>query len=173
MLTVSCTECIHYIAVSVRSKSLCKFLLLSLHLFLSSLVCRILLVDTYWLTLFLWVVTKVLEKKNLTSLQSSSSLLSLCAVWSELNLSYTKSSSNCVLDLSERKLWLYLTLWLTHVRHDDESTTLLKDQLKCWKSTTDTSVVCDLTILQRYIEIYTYDCLLTGKVVIVNLHNSF
>ena len=33
-------------------------------------------------------------------------------------------------------------------------------------------VVCDLTILiEGYVEIYTYDCLLTGKVEFVDCHN--
>ena len=37
----------------------------------------------------------------------------------------------------------------------------------------DTGVVSDLTILiEGYVEVYTYDCLLTGKVEFVDSHNT-
>ena len=101
MLAVSSTECVHYVAVSIRSELLCEVLLLALHFLLSSLVSRILLVDTYWLTLLFRIVTKVLEKKHLTWLQCSSLSISSSTIRSELNFRNTESSSNCVLDLTE------------------------------------------------------------------------
>ena len=172
VLAVCSTECVHHVAVSVRSKCLGKLLLGSLHCLLCILVSWVFLVDTYWLAFLFWIVAEVFEKEHFAWLESGSSVLSLSAIRSKLHLWHTESGSNCVLNLAERKFWLYLTLWLTHVRHDDEGTTLLKNELESWKSTTDTCVVSDLTLLERYIEIYTNDCLLTGKVVIIDLHNS-
>ena len=84
MLAVSCTECIHNPAVSVRSKLLCELLLRSLHGFLSLFVCRIFLVNSYWLSFLFRIETEVFEKKNLTWLEGSSLLVSLLAVRSEL-----------------------------------------------------------------------------------------
>ena len=167
---MSCAECIHYPTVSIRSELLCELLLTLLHFLLCSVVTRISLVDTYWLTFLFWIVAKVLKQQNLTSLQSSSLCVSLCAVRSKLNLCNTKSLSNSVLNLTERQLWLYLALWLTHVRHDDEGTTLLKNELKSWNCTTDTGVIGNLTILKRHIEVNTYNSLLTCEIVIVNVH---
>ena len=56
--------------------------------------------------------------------------------------------------------------------HDDGGTTVSQDLLQGREGTANAGVVCDLTILiEGYVEIYTYDCLLTGKVEFVNCHN--
>ena len=53
------------------------------------------------------------------------------------------------------------------MRHDDGGTTVSKNLLQGGEGTADTGVVSDLTILiEGYVEVYTYDCLLTGKVVL-------
>ena len=51
------------------------------------------------------------------------------------------------------------------MRHDDGGTTVSQDLLQSGEGTTNTGVVSDLTILiEGYVEVYTYDCLLTGKI---------
>jgi len=60
------------------------------------------------------------------------------------------------------------------VRHEDSGTAVGEDLLQSGEGTADTGVVCDLTILiEGYVEIYTYDCLLTGKVEFVDSHIIF
>ena len=172
MFAVSGTEGIHNIAVSVRSKGLSELFLTTLHLFFGFLVSRIFFLDTYRFTFLFRIETEVLEQQYLTRLERSS--LSLCfgAVLSELN-GTTQRSSYSVFDLTETELSLYFTFRFTHVAHDDERTALIQDVLQGRQRTADTGVVCDLTILiQRYIEVNTYDRLLAGEIEIFDSHNS-
>ena len=108
MFTVSSTESIHYIAVSVRSQSLSKFFLTSFHFFLSIFVCRIFFFDTYRFAFFFRIETKIFEQQYFTRFQCSSSVLSFCTVWSEFNRS-TQSSSNSVYNLAQRIFSVYFT----------------------------------------------------------------
>ena len=170
MLAVSGTEGIHYVAVGVRSELLSEYLLLLLHILLGSFVSWIGLLDAYWLAFLFGIVAEVLEEEHLTWLQSSSLGIGLSAVGSELNLRYTESSSNCLLDLTKAEFWLHLSLGLAHVAHDDESTTLLKNEFEGRNSTANTGVVSNLTVLKRYIEIYTYDGLFASEIIIFNFH---
>ena len=173
VLAVSSTEGIHDVAVSVRSERLGKLLLAGLHSLLSLVVSRIFLIDANGLTLFLRIETQVLEQQSLTHLQSLSSISSLSAVGSESN-GNTQSLLYSLTDLTQRLLGVNLSFGLTHVRHDDDSTTISQNLLQGGQSTADTGVVSNLTILvQGYVEVYTYDCLLTGKVEFVNCHNVF
>ena len=111
---MSSTEGVHHVAVSVRSQCLGKLLLAGLHGLLSLVVCRISLVDTYGLTLFLGIETEVLEQQSLTHLQSLGSISSLSAVGSE-SYGNTESLLNSLADLTQRELWINLTFGLTHV----------------------------------------------------------
>ena len=170
MLAVSSTEGVHYVAVSIAGQSLGEFLLTTLHLFLSSLVSRIFLLNTYGLTFLLGIVTQVLQHQHFSHLQVSSGIGCLSAVGGELNLGNTKRLSYGILNLTQREFWLNLALGLTHVAHDDKCTTTFKDVLECGDSTADTGVISNNSLFQGYIEINTNDCLLAGKIVLVNSH---
>ena len=55
--------------------------------------------------------------------------------------------------------------------HDNQGTTVSEHTLQCGQGTTDAGVVGYLTILvQGHVEIYTHDCLLSGKVELINFH---
>ena len=156
MFAVSSTECIHYVAVSVRSEDLSELFLTALHLFLGSLISGIFFLDTYYLTRF----------------EGSSLLLCFRAVLSELNRT-TECSSYRVFDLTEAELSLHFAFGFTHVAHDNERTTFIEDVLEGRQRTADTGVVCDLTVLvQWYIEVHTYNRFLTSEFKIFNCHNS-
>jgi len=58
------------------------------------------------------------------------------------------------------------------VRHDDGGATVGQDLLQGGQGTADAGVVSDVAILiEGYVEVYTYDCLLTGKVEFVDCHH--
>ena len=100
MLAVCGAECIHYPAVSIRSEFLGEVLLSGLHFLLCSLVCRIILFDSYRLAFLLRIVTEVLKKKHLTRLESRSLLVSSLAIRSELYRN-TELLAHCVNYLRE------------------------------------------------------------------------
>ena len=80
VFTVSCTECIHYIAVCVRSQSFSKFFLRSFHSFLCIFVSRIFFFDTYRFSFFFRIETQILEQKCLSWFQGRSFSTCICAV---------------------------------------------------------------------------------------------
>ena len=62
---------------------------------------------------------------------------------------------------------------LTHVAHDDGSTTVSQNLLQSGQSTADTGVVSNLSVLvQGHVEVNAHDCLLTGKVEFVDCHDD-
>ena len=171
MFAVSGTECVHNVAVSVGSKSLSELFLTRFHLFLSRLVCGIFFLDADGFAFLLRIETEVLEEQYLARFEGSCLSLSLSAVLCELYRT-TERSSYCIYDLAEAELSLYFAFGFAHVAHDDEGTAFIKDVFEGRQRTANTGVVCDLTIfIQRYVEIYTYDRLLTGEFVIFDSHN--
>ena len=167
---MSCTECVHNIYISVRSQLLSKFLLAFLHSLLCLVVFWSALLNTYRLAFLFWIETKVLKQQSLTWLKSCSRLRSISAVVSELNL-YTKALRNLSNNLRKRELWINLTLRLTHVAHHDDCTAISQNLLKSREGTTDTGVVGYITILVQWnVKIYTNDCLLAGKVKLIDCH---
>ena len=86
VLAVSCTECVHYIYVSVRSQLSSELLLALLHLSLSSIKFWSTLLNANWLSFLFWIEAEVLEQESLTWLQGSCFSISVTAVLSELNV---------------------------------------------------------------------------------------
>ena len=168
VFAVSCTESIHYPAVSVRSKFLGKLFLRSLHCLLSLFISRILLVDSYRLAFLFRIETEVLEKKHLTRFEGCSLLVSLLAVRSELYRN-AEFLAYCINYLRKRKFRFNFSLRFAHVGHDDKRTTFLKNEFKCRERTTDTGVICNLAILDRNVEIHSHDSFLTFEVVRLNV----
>ena len=59
------------------------------------------------------------------------------------------------------------------VRTDDDATTVCQNLLQGRKCSTDTSVVCNVEVLvQGYVEVHTNECLFSGKVKLINCHNT-
>ena len=72
--TMSCTECIIYIAVCIRSQSLCEFFLAFFNGFLGSflfIVCCV-FSQTSWFAFFFRIETKVFQQQCFARLQCSS-----------------------------------------------------------------------------------------------------
>ena len=58
--------------------------------------------------------------------------------------------------------------------HHNNATTVCKNFLQCRHGTTDTCVVCNVTIfIQWHIEVNTDNSLLTGKIELIDFHISF
>ena len=170
VLAVSSTKGVHYVAVGIRSELLGKLLLTSLHLLLCSVELRCALFYANWLAFLFWVEAEVLKKQSLARLQSSCLLRSVAAILGKLNLN-TESCRNVRNNLAQRKLHVYLALWLAHVRHHNESAAISKYLLQCRKGTADTGIVCYISVLvQWYVEVNAYNSLLTGKVEIFDFH---
>ena len=168
---MSGTEGVHHVAVSVAGEGLGELLLRSLHGLLGLVVSGIGLLDAYGLAFLFGIVAQVLQQQSLTHLQGLGSVGSLSTVGSKSH-GHTQSLLHSLADLTERELRVHLAFGLTHVRHDDRGTTVGQDLLQRGQGTADTGVVSDLTILiQGYVEVYTYDCLLTGKIHFVDSHN--
>ena len=171
VLAVCGTEGVHHIAVSIAGESLGELLLAGLHGLLSLVVLGSTLLNTYGLAFFLRIEAQVLEQQSLTHLQGSSLLLSLSAVGSE-GYGNTKGLGHSVLDLTKRELRVHLSFGLTHVAHDDESTTVGQHLLQGGQSAANAGVVRDLTILiEGHVEVNAHDCLLSGKIKFVDCHN--
>ena len=86
VLAVSCSECVHYVAVSVRSELLGKLLLAALHFLLCSVILGCALLYAYRLAFLLRIEAEVLQKKCLARLEGSSLLRSVAAILGELHL---------------------------------------------------------------------------------------
>ncbi len=167
---MSGAEGIHHVAVSIAGQRLGKLLLALLHGLLGLVVFGSTLLDADGLALLLRIEAQVLQQQCLAHLQILGSLLSLGAVGSE---SY--GHAQCLLyslaNLAQRLLHVHLSLGLAHVRHDDACTTVGQDLLQRGQCTANAGVVRNLTILvQGYVEVYTYNCLLSGKVHFIDCH---
>ena len=170
VLTVSSTECIVNINISIRSELSSKLLLRLLHSLLSLVVLRSALLNIYWLTFLFWIVTEVFKQQHFAWLESSSLVSSLCAIRSKLNVN-AESLADSRNNLLEGELRIYLALWLAHVAHHDKSTTISENLLQSRKSTADTSVISYITILIQWnIEVHANNCLVTGKVELIDFH---
>ena len=168
---MSRAEGIHYVAVGIRSQRLGKLLLALLHGLLGLLVGGVFLVNAYGLAFLLGIVTQVLQQQGLAHLQCLGSILSLSTVGSECH-GHTQCLGHCILNLAQRELRVYLTLGLAHMAHDDDGTAVGQNLLQCGQRTADAGVVRNLTVLvQGHIEIDPDNCLLTGKVVLIDCHN--
>ena len=168
---MSGTEGIHHVAVSIAGQSLGELLLAGLHSFLGLVIFGSTLLYTHGLAFLFGIVAQVLQQQGLTHLQSLGSVGSLGAVGSEC-YGNAQSLLYGLADLTQREFRVHLSFGFAHVRHDDSCTTISQNLLQCGQGTADAGVVCDLTILIKgYVEVYTYDCLLTGKVKFVDCHN--
>ena len=114
VLAVSCAECVHYVAVCVRSELLSELLLANLHLLLSCVVLRCTLLYAYRLAFLFRIEAEVLKEECLAWLQSSSLFRSVATILSELNL-YAESCRYVRNNLAQRELLVNLALWLAHV----------------------------------------------------------
>ena len=173
MLAVSGTEGVHNVAVSVRSELLGEILLAALHLLLCLVVLWSALLHAYWLAFLLWIEAEVLQKQSLTWLQCGNLCVGIGAVGSKLHL-HAEVCAYVLNNLCERKFFLHLALWLAHVAHHDECATVGEHLLQCRQSTLDTGLVGYNTILiQWHVEVHTNNCLLTGKVKLIDIHNFY
>ena len=53
--------------------------------------------------------------------------------------------------------------------HDDEGTAFFKNEFECRKSTADTGVICNLSVLDRNVEVHSHNSFLTFEVVRINV----
>ena len=171
MLSVSRTEGIHHVAVSIAGKCLGKFLLACLHGLLGFFVSRIVLFDADGLAFLFGMVAEVLEHESLAHLQSLGSVLSLSAIGSKRNRA-TEGFLHGTTNLAQGKFGIYLAFGLTHVTHNDGCTTVCNNLFQSGEGAANAGIVRNLTILiQGHVEVNAHDCLFTGKVVIRNSHN--
>lgn len=163
MFAVSCSESVHYVAVSVRSKFLCKCLLALFHFLLSFVVCGICLVYAYGFAFFLWIEAQILEQQSLAWLQVSGFFVCICAVRSKLDV-YAKVFRYVLDDLAQGKFRINLAFWLAHVAHHDDGSTVCKDSFECRESAAYAGVIGYVSVLVQWnVEVNAYDCLLPAK----------
>ena len=59
------------------------------------------------------------------------------------------------------------------VRTDDNTAAVSQNLLQRRKSSTHTVIICNVEVfVQRHIEVHTNECLFTGKVELINCHNT-
>ena len=176
MSTVSGTECVVYIAVSVRSQFLGKFFLAFFYSFLCSsfLFVSCVFCQTSWFAFFFSIETKVFEQQHFARLQSSSFHGSFFThtVVSKLNFN-TQQFRQVFDDMFQRK-FIGNAFRTTQMRANNDASAVCKDLLQSGKSRTHTGVVCDVEVfVQGYIEVHANKCLFSGKIEFVNcLHNT-
>ena len=148
MSSVSCTECIVYIEVTIGSESLGKL---------------------FTILLFIRIESYVLKKQDFTWLESLYFLLNLFAdyIWSKLHRlseKLLKFSS----DRSHGEIHVLLSLWSAIVAHDNKGSTAIENIVDCRKSSLDSCSICYYTILYRNIEVHSDKNSFTLKVSILN-----
>ena len=75
-------------------------------------------------------------------------------------------------DVLQREFLCY-AFRTSQVGTDNQTTAIGQNLLQGRKSGTDAGIICDVEIfVQRYIEVHTNECLFTGKVELINCHNS-
>ena len=172
VLTVSSTEGVVDIDISIRSELLSEILLPVLHLCFGSIVLRSTLLNADRLSFLLWIEAEVLQQQGLTRLEGSCLSVSICAVRSELYFN-TKLLRHLAYDLLQTQLRIDFALRFTHVAHHDDCTTIIEDFFQCGQCATDTSVISNIAILiQWHVKVYTNNCLLTSKVEFIDCHFS-
>ncbi len=174
--TVSCSESVVDIAVSVRSESLHEFLLRSLDCIFGSflLLIRSILGKSARFALLLCIVTEVLKEKNFARFEGGCLLLSLLAVLGELNRNTEKFAYVCK-DMLEREFRIHF-FRASEVGHYDERTAACKNLLECRKGSADTGIVRYLEIfVKRNVEVHANDGFFAFKIVRINklLHNFY
>ena len=174
--TVSCSECVVDVAVSIRSKLLDECLLALFHGSLGSLLLFIccILCETSWFSFLFCIETEVLKYKYLTWFESSYLLVSSLAVLCKFDRG-SEEFLNTAEDMTERKFLCY-SLRASEVRHDDERSAFFKDFLESRDCCPDTGVICDFHLLVQWnVEVNSDNCLFAGKVVSVNvlLHSAY
>ena len=111
---------------------------------------------------------QVLEQQHLARLQGIGLCLSISTVLSKLDGS-TQCSGYSTGDLAQRQFMVDFAFGLAHVRHDDEGTAVSKNLFQCGNCTADAGVVGDFSFfVQGYVEVNAHDCLLTGKIKIID-----
>ena len=61
----------------------------------------------------------------------------------------------------------------TEVRTDNYTTAIGQNLLQCRKSGTHTGIICNVEVfVQGYVEVHTNECLFSGKVKLINCHNT-
>ena len=75
-------------------------------------------------------------------------------------------------DMFQREL-VSRTFWTTEVRTNNYTATVSQNFLQRRKSSTHTVIICNVEVfVQGYIEVHTNECLFTGKVELINCHNT-
>ena len=75
-------------------------------------------------------------------------------------------------DVLQREL-VGCTFRTTEVRTDDNTATVSQNLLQCRKSGTHTGIVCNVEVfVQRHVEVHANECLFSGKVKLINCHNT-
>ena len=169
---VSRTESVVHIDVGIRSEHLGKLLLAFLHGLLGVGISGIFLVNAYGLAFFFRIETEVLQQEHFAGLQGCSSLASLGAVGSKLNL-HAEVLAHSLHNLLQGELRVHLSFGLAHVAHDDQRTAVGQHLLQCGQRTTDTGIVGNFTIfIKRHVEVHTDNHFLALKIASFNSHND-
>ena len=148
MGSVSCTESIVYIEVTIRSELFCK---------------------RGTILLFIRIESDVLKKKNFTWLKSFDFLLDFFSdyIWSKL-YRLTEKLLEFSSDRSHGEIHVLLSLWSAIVAHDNKGSTAIENIVDCRKSSLDSCSICYYTILYRNIEVHSDKNSFTLKVSILN-----
>ena len=171
---VGCTEGIVYIAICIRGQLFGEFFLAFLHSFLC---CGFFLIgsvvsQTTGFAFFFGIETEVFQQQHFARLQSGSfdSSLFAHAIVGELHF-HTQQFVQVLQDVLQREFFSH-AFRTAQVRTDDDAATISQNFLQRGESGTHTSIICNVEVLvQRHIEVYTDECLFTGKVELINCHN--
>ena len=173
--TVSGTESVVYIAICIRSQFLGEFFLAFLNSSIGSLLFFVCIIfsQTAGFAFLFSVETEVLEQQHFTRLQSSSLYGSFFAhtVVSKLHLN-TQQLFEMLQNVLQGEL-VSRAFRTTEVRTDNYTTAIGQNLLQSRKGGTDTCVICNVEIfVQGYVEVHTNECLFSGKVKLINCHNT-
>ena len=171
MFAVSGTKSIVHIAVSIRSEGLGELFLACLHCLFSLFVSGILFLNTNGFAFLFAIEAEVLKHQHFAGLEGISLCFCFSTVRSELHL-HAECSAYGFYNLAQAELSVHFAFRFAHVAHDDQRTTLVEDVLESRQRTTDTGVVCNLSILvQWHIKVHTYNRFLACEFVIFDCHN--
>ena len=117
------------------------------------------------------VVAEILEQKGLAGLEGGGKFIGLLAVGSKLHR-HAEALGHMVHDVAQGELGIHF-LGPSEVAHDDHGASLFEDLLESGHCADDAGVVGDFEVfVERNVEVYADDGLLSGKIVSVDvLHN--
>ena len=169
-------KCIVHVAISIRSQLLGEFLLAFLYSFLGCgfLLVRSVVGQATGLAFFFGIETEVLKQQGLARLQSSGLGGSFFAHAVAGKLYFNAEQLVQVLQDVFQGVFLRNTFRTAQVRTNNDTTTVGQNFLQRRKCGTHTRIIGDVEVfVQGHIEVHADERLFTGKVKLIDCHNTY